>query len=444
MIQTTRLPNGVRIVTETVNDVRKNYLLCTMVSGSQCEPRALNGLAHCVEHCLFLGTQSYDENAIRATERRLGCDFNAETHQEKIEVSAEVLTEDLFDAMAVLADMVQNPTFPDHLIEREKEVITTEIAEVQDDDENYADNMMHIAAFKRDPLGLPIEGSVKTVKQITTDALKAFHKMYFRPENLIVSVAGQVTHESFVQQCADLFGAFRNETPVPDFKPTRYFGGEYYIESNGDLDLFRIGFQGIGYQSYRQNMCGELFAAILEDVLHEELRHKTGLLYCVHANNHAFSNQGMFVVSGTCEPQKTAAVLQRACWCICGTKNNLSAEMLATAKKRIKLDLTANDGALVDRVSSNAFDLQYYGRLISLDESYQILDSIRLDEIKQTARDILQTRLAFSGLGHMKKMPTYQLINQWLRQADEQTTQSCVVNHTAFTQLKKQKEPKQK
>ncbi len=444
MIQTTTLPNGIRIITDTVDKVRKVSMACAMISGSQCEPRELNGLAHYVEHCLFLGTKSLSQEDIHATERQLGCNFNAETHQERIVVSAEVLPEDFMMAITVLAEMIQFPTFPDTLVEAERNVILTEIAEVQDDDENFANNMMHVAAFKREPLGLPIEGSVKTVLKITPAALRAFHNAYFRPENLIISIAGPMEHDELVQQCVKLFGSFKNDSPVIMPPPTRYLGGELCVESNGDMDLFRIGFQGVPQKPYREYMCGEIFATILEDVLYEELRNKNGLLYSIHANNYAFANQGIFVISGTCYPKKLETILQKTCMCIYVAKNKLSAEMMVMAKKRIKLDLIANDGTLADRVDSNIFDLEYSGRSISLDESYRILDEITMEEVQKTAIRILQSRLAFSGLGHTRKMPSYSQIRKWLCEAEMATKKTKVMHHPASNQLTNKREQKTK
>ncbi len=436
MIQTCSLPNGIRIVTETVENVRKASITCTMTVGSTCEPRQLNGLAHCMEHAFFLGGKTFDEKAIKTAERQLGCNFNAETHQEKISLLAEVLPEDLSMALTVLADMMQFPAFPEKAFEREKEAIYTEIAEVQDDDENFAGNMIHATAFKRDPLGMPIEGSAKTIKQITPQALRAFHNTYFRPENLIISVAGAVNHESFVQLCTQLFGQFKNDNPTPDYPQSRYFGGDMRVESNGDMDLFRIAYQSVPFNPYREYMCSEIFASILEDALYDELRDKSGLLYCVRADNYTFTNQAMFVVSGTCYPQKFGTVIQKACECIMRTKNNLTPEQIAMAQKRIKLDLTANDGILADRAASNVFDLQYFGRLMSLDETYRILDSITLDEVKTIASAIIGSRMAFSGLGHTHKMPRYDQITHWLRVADEQTKPVKVAGHIAQEQVK--------
>ena len=72
MIQTKILPNGVRVVFEQVSNLQKVSFCCRMMAGSQNETREQNGIAHYLEHCLFLGTTSRTEEEIQLIERHAG------------------------------------------------------------------------------------------------------------------------------------------------------------------------------------------------------------------------------------------------------------------------------------------------------------------------------------------------------------------------------------
>ncbi len=415
MIQTTTLSNGIRIVTDTVDFVHKTCLKMVMLVGSRNEPREYNGLAHCLEHSLFLGTNNRTENDIEQLNKTIGNTMNAETSQDELVLIASVLPEDLYKVTEVFADMIQNPIFPADLVDREKAVILSEIAEIEEDDETYADNLMHGAAFKRQPLGMPVSGSPKTVNMITPETLKAFHNMYFRPESLVISVAGRVDHLSFVQQCETLFKDFKNNSPLPEQVKSDYMGGDRRVEYDSEMDVLRIAFNGVSFGSFREYVTAELFGSILEDALYDELRTKHGLLYCVRAENYAYKNEGIFAVSATCESSNVSAVLQRTCACIASITDKMNPEILNMAKKRIKLDMPMNAGTLMDRADSNEMDLRYFGHIISMDEAYQLIDSITVKEVQDLSRKIINTRMAFAGLGNVRKMPTYEQINKWLR-----------------------------
>lgn len=426
MIQTKILPNGVRIVFEQVSNLQKVSFCCRMMAGSQNETREQNGIAHYLEHCLFLGTTSRTEEEIQLIERHAGTIFNAETGQEYIQLITDVLPEDFALAFDVYADMIQNPTFPQEKLEREKGIVLTEISEFLDDTDNCANNLMFNAAYKRNPLGLPIEGTIKTVKNITRDHLIDFYQKWFRPENLIISVAGNTDFDTVVRYCEQAYGQFQNNTPVPTKTASPYLGGDRREEEDTETNTVRMAFQGVPIHHFRDYMCASLYAGIVSLMTFDELRMKQGLLYGIQAENCAFEDSAIFHINFSADVTKQETIIQETCRLLKQTQMEIPSFYIEAAKKQMKLDMPSNDGSLDEKISSNLFDMTYFNHVTSQEDVLAELDSITPAEIQQIAGRILNSRLAFAIRGNIRKTPTYEQINKWLN-GDEPKTKANVI-----------------
>lgn len=417
MIQTSQLPNGIRIVTDSIPEVNKVYISFAMLTGSQDEPREYGGLCHVLEHSLFLGTQNKTEKEISQISKWLGGNLNAETNQDKTRLTVSVLSEDIETAFELMSDMIQNPIFPEESVEKEKQVILTEISDIQEDDEILADNLILNAAFKQQPMGLPTEGTPKKVKSITADMLKAFHKKNYSADKLIITAVGGITHEQCVSLSHKYLSTFLPQQKS-DKTPSQYLGGDRReIANYPETNVFRLGFEGCAIQDLKSFVTADILSTIYEDSLFDTLRQEQGLLYTIKANNDAFKNTGVFIISGYCTPENTPAVIRSCVEQIVQSDKLITPETLKIAQKKLKLDLSSNDGSMEDRVFSHEFDMQYFGRIIPLKEYTEIIDSIHVSDVRQMANKIFTSRLSFAGYGTAKHLPLYQQITDWIAEA---------------------------
>lgn len=141
MIRVSTLPNGLRIVTDTLDHVETTTVGIWAQVGSRFEPLALNGISHMLEHMAFKGTTNSTALEIAEKIESVGGRLNAYTSRENTAYYARTLADDLPLAVEILADIIQHSTFAMDELEREKQVILQEIAQVQDtpDDLIYDD-----------------------------------------------------------------------------------------------------------------------------------------------------------------------------------------------------------------------------------------------------------------------------------------------------------------
>src|SRR5512142_2814600 len=193
------LPNGLTIITEEMQHIRSVSIGIWVKSGSRDEDPQWNGISHFVEHMVFKGTKSRTAEDIARQVDSIGGNMDAFTAKECICFNVKVLDEHLPIAMDVLSDLVLNPVFDVKDIGRERGVILEEI-KMDEDNPDYLVHEIFTQNFWKDhPLGKPILGTKETVRRFDQSIVLDYWSRRFNPANLIISAAGNVRHEHFVE-----------------------------------------------------------------------------------------------------------------------------------------------------------------------------------------------------------------------------------------------------
>ena len=206
MIETSVLPCGIRLVTETMADVRSVAVAYWVGTGSRDEPGELAGASHFLEHLLFKGTERRSAAAIAEELDEVGGDCNAFTTKEYTTFYVRLLSEHLSLGLDILSDIMWEPALRPDDIEAERTVILDEILMHADEPADLAGERWQAALFPEHALGRDTLGTAASVQRITRDDIRAFFDLHYRPANMVVSVAGDCTHDAVA---ADLERAFR-------------------------------------------------------------------------------------------------------------------------------------------------------------------------------------------------------------------------------------------
>ena len=199
------LPNGLILITEEMEHIRSASIGIWIKTGSRDEDLQWNGISHFIEHMVFKGTKNRSAEEIARQVDSIGGNMDAFTAKECIGFNMKVLDEHLPVAMDVLSDLVLNPVFDANDIGRERGVILEEI-KMDEDNPDYLVHEIFTQNFWKDhPLGKPILGTKDTVKKFERDPVLDFYKQRFAPGNMIISAAGHLKHEQFVELVAKHF-----------------------------------------------------------------------------------------------------------------------------------------------------------------------------------------------------------------------------------------------
>src|SRR6266536_3027232 len=198
-IEMSTLGNGVRIITEVMPHVRSVSVGGWIGSGSRRETTEQNGISHFIEHMLFKGTTSRSAEDIARSVDSIGGNLDAFTSKELVCFNTKVLDEHLPQAFDVLADLILNPLFREDDMAKEKGVILEEL-KMDEDNPDYLVHEIFSSNFWKDhPLGKPILGTRDTVKRFERAPVFDFYSQRFAPGNVIITAAGSLNHERFVE-----------------------------------------------------------------------------------------------------------------------------------------------------------------------------------------------------------------------------------------------------
>src|ERR671922_1304634 len=188
------LDNGLRLITETMPQVRSVTIGVWLMRGSRHESDARSGIAHFVEHMLFKGTDTRTAEDIAQAIDSIGGQLDAFTAKEYASYYIKVLDEHLPLAVDLLADIVLRPAFAADEIEREKKVVLEEIKMVEDTPDDLVHELFTEHFWEGHPLGRPILGTPETVEALSSEKLRTYFQDAYSADNMIVAAVGNIDH----------------------------------------------------------------------------------------------------------------------------------------------------------------------------------------------------------------------------------------------------------
>src|ERR1043166_1795683 len=235
-VQTTRLANGLTIMTEHMPGLRSVSLGIWLRRGSRHETAALNGICHFIEHALFKGTQRRTAHQLAEESDRLGGHLDAYTSHEMTGFAMKVVDTEMATAFELLADLVLNPRFDKDDLAREQKVIIEEMKMIEDTPDEWLTELFHAAYFPDHSLGRPIEGTEQTVSSFDHATTASFHRQNFSPNNLVIAAAGNVTHHQLEDLVAQNFNISQTDSSVTVTSNSPNVAAPILIERKNELE----------------------------------------------------------------------------------------------------------------------------------------------------------------------------------------------------------------
>ncbi|MEO5951385.1 MAG: pitrilysin family protein [Chloroflexia bacterium] len=300
----TTLPNGLRVVTATMPHTRSAAVQLYLGAGARNEPTKIAGISHFVEHMVFKGTYKRPNPAQISEEiEGVGGNLNAATDHEHTNYRALVPYTYMDTALEVLTDMLRGSEHKPEEVAKERDVILEEIDSTFDSPSDIADLEFDALMWPNHPLGKDVAGTKASVKRITRDHLVAHIEKNYRPDSLVVSVAGNIQHDDVVESIDRLWSDMprsQNGIHLPDVTPKVEPGPKVtlYKKRTEQVNLL-VGVPALPYthsQRYTQDVLDGLLGAGMSSRLFVEIRENRGLAYAVSSFVKTYSDVGAFGV----------------------------------------------------------------------------------------------------------------------------------------------------
>jgi len=181
-------------------------ITASVLVGARHDPETKAGLAIMVSRLLDEGTENRTSLEIADAIESVGGAIDTDGSFERIAASAGVLNKDIDLGLELLSDLLIKPTFPQEYVDKEKERTLAEIVSAQDRPQVVAGWAFNELVYQDHPLHRPSHGYPNTVERLTRDDLKEFHRQYFVPNNVILSIVGDFQVPDLLPKIENVFG----------------------------------------------------------------------------------------------------------------------------------------------------------------------------------------------------------------------------------------------
>ena len=399
----TTLPNGLRVISETMPSVRSVAVGCWVDSGSRDETAAEAGCSHFLEHLLFKGSERLTAQDIARAFDAVGARSNAFTSKEYTCFWAQLRDDDLAMGMDLLAEMLLRPAFRPEDIESEANVVLEEINMNEDDPADVAHDQFARALWGDHALALPVLGTRESISGMSRDVIAAYWARRYQPHSVVVAAAGHAEHEAVVELAERHFGdwsgglvehQFREAAVVPRVEvKTReteqahlVFGGEAL--TRGDERRFAFG------------LLNHILGAGMSSRLFREIREERGLAYAVYSFRMPYADSGAYGIYVGTTPRQAAQVLELIRQGLAGlAADGVTADELERAKGNMKGSLALS----MEETNSRMIRLGRHEltavRHLSLDETVAAIEGVTRDEVHQVAQEVFSSPRVLGAVG---------------------------------------------
>ncbi|NNH74981.1 insulinase family protein [Nocardia uniformis] len=398
-VRRTVLPGGLRIVTEHVPGVRSASVGVWVGVGSRDEGQTVAGAAHFLEHLLFKATPTRSALDIAEAMDAVGGELNAFTAKEQTCYYAHVIDEDLPLAVDLVSDVVLNGLCRSEDVDVERQVVLEEIAMRDDDPEDMCGDAFLTALFGDHPIGRPVIGSIETIEEMQASQLRSFHLRRYRPDRMVVAVAGNIEHEHTVELVARAFA--ERLDPARDPAPRRE--GKFRPRGNPELiRMYRDSEQAHltfgtrafgrhdGEKRWPLSVLNTVLGGGLSSRLFQRIREERGLAYSVYSSVDTFADTGAFSVYIGCQPDNLGQVATLARNVLEDVaENGITDAECARAKGSLRGGLVLgleDSGSRMNRIGRSELS---YGNHRSVSETLARIDEVTTHEVSAIARTLL-------------------------------------------------------
>jgi len=398
------LPNGLRLLTESIPHVRSVSMGVWLTRGSRHEGDQHPGIAHFIEHMLFKGTTTRSAEDIAQAVDSVGGQMDASTGKENANYAIKVLDEHLDFAVDLLSDVVLHPRFAPDDVEREKSVVGEEIKMVED----MPDDLVHELFLQRywtgHPLGRPILGTQESIDAFDRDTLSRYFDGAYTAGNLIVAAAGHIEHGRVRELVERAFGGVPAQgAPAAESAPERH---DLILIKNKDLEQSHIclGTGALPHnhpERYVALVFNTLLGGSMSSRLFQNVREKRGLAYSVGSGLSAFHDAGLLSIYAGCSNAKVGEVVSvildelRAMVAAPITQTELQ-----RAKDNVRGSMLLGLESTWHRAAYLARQELYFERPLTIEETLAGIDAVTIDDVSRISRDLLTpTPLSLVVLG---------------------------------------------
>jgi predicted Zn-dependent peptidase len=401
------LPSGARVVSAELPDRPSVSMAVLFKVGSRYESDREAGISHFLEHMFFKGSARYGgAKEIAEAIEGVGGVLNAATDKELTMYWARVPKTKAKLAIDVLGDMLFAPMLDSGELEKERLVVLEELRMYQDSPQEHVHSLFEQISWPDHPLGRDVGGTEASVRGLTRDDLLRYLEEHYLLRNLVVTIAGPLTHDEAVALVEPHLKARGNGALPPAFLPSVVNGAEPGVllkTKKTEQAHVCLGVHAPSYMDRDRHIIDILNCVLGEGMssrLFLEVREKLGLAYDVHSYVNRMYDTGVLGIYAGTEPRQAA----RAVGAIVGQLKRLCDEAVKPAELT-KAREFYKGRLLLQMESTNSVATWYggqealMGRIEDLDQTMAEIDTVTASDLTRVAQALFSQNVQLAVIG---------------------------------------------
>ncbi len=415
-LQSTTLPSGLTVLTETMPDVASVSLGLWFNVGTRHEEANQTGISHLLEHMFFKGTTKRDAKTMNRTIEAVGGSLNAYTAREQTAYTARVLASDAPLALEMVAEMMLHPKFDAADLEKEKSVIAQEIGEAYDAPDDWIFDLFHQTAYPGQSLGQPTLGSLESLTPLTTQDLRRYVSSHYTGSRAVLAAAGAISHEQLLTLAQTHLASLPKAAPMTT-APARYTGGDALEDREIEQLHLCFGLEGVGVTDPlfpAQTLLSLMLGGGTSSRLFHEVREERALAYTVSAFSSGYQDTSQLMIYAAADPERAQEAANLILAETLALSRNASQEELDRARAGAIASLLMDLESTSARAERAALSQLQQGRVIPVEETRRKLEKVTLSDISAIARHLLASRLTRAAVGPVAALESFDATRQRL------------------------------
>ena len=396
-----RLGNGLTVAVDPLPGAESVALGIYAMVGSRSEPENCSGLAHLVEHMVFKGAGKRNTRELAEAIEDVGGYMNAWTSRDQTTFHGRVLARDTALLAELLADLIRAPHMAEEHLDREKDVILSEIGETVDSPDDLVNDHLFEAAFVDQPLGRSILGREESLESIGREDCLAWMSGELVPSRLILSASGKVDPDEVLKIAERLFGDMENLPGTP-IGTAEFTGGLRNDRREFEQAHWCLGLPGLRASDPRMPALAVFVQALgggTSSRLFQELREERGLAYSIGSWQQAFSDTGLVVIGCAADRARAAESMNLARNVLTDTIETLTEAEVRRAQAQMEAGLLMALETPQGRADQMARSVEVFGRIVPFEELLADLRAVDVAAAKAAGAAMLDGRIAISSVG---------------------------------------------
>ena len=402
----TVLDNGLRVLTANMPHTYSVTLALFVGVGSRYEPDETAGSTHFLEHLLFKGSKNWPKaQDISEAIEGVGGVMNASTDREITIYWCKVAKPHFKRSLSVLLDMVLNPLLDPDEMEKERQVILEELRMSNDYPTHRVDLLIDEMLWPDQPMGRDVGGTPESVNAITRDDLVALMQRQYGPDNVVISVAGGVSHEEVLEEINSAAASWEPRHPM-QWTPVKVDQQEAALRmeyKEAEQAHICVGMPALPLDHpdrYALSLVNIMLGEGMSSRLFLEIREKLGLAYDVHSSLSQYRDCGSLVVYCGSEPSRSQKSLEAIMGQLSAMRDGFTERELEKAREYSK-------GRIMLRMEDTRSVAMWQGgqelllnRVSTVDEVVSAIEGVTLEDVNRVAREVVdEKRLNLAVVG---------------------------------------------